>query len=91
MLSPSEVGNDVFLRVVGGVVLLPPSEVVLDEGGGSCFVGGNGGRVIGGVESCRKSCASCRRCSFVEDLMLGPIGESLCVRRDTRRSDVEVR
>ena len=54
VLSPSEVGNDVFLRVVGsvgGVVLVPPSEVVLDEGGGSCFVGCNVGRVIGGVES----------------------------------------
>jgi hypothetical protein len=53
-LSPSEVANDVFLRTacgVGGVVLVPSSEVVLDEGGVSCFVGSNVGRVMEGVVS----------------------------------------
>ena len=80
--------------VVVGAVLGPPSEVVLDVCVGSFFVGGNvgnEGKVMGGVVSWCRSCANCRRFSFVEGFIIGPIVVSLCAKREIKRLDVALR
>ena len=80
--------------VVGGAVVGPPSEVVLDVCVGSFFEGGNvgnEGKVMGGVISWCKSYANCRRFTFVEGFIIGPIVVSLCVNREIKHSDVALR